>query len=199
MCQAPRRTAASPAALSPVPDPTKTPNISYDAYFPAQIGSARRLPWDPGVWRGWERGWPGSPPQLTQCCGSRRCGGRRYGRSRRVGSRRYRSPSSRGGSGRSGVQPRRVCRDSHRCWGRRRCGDPRGARPIPGGGRSKLRGTRRDGVGGESICECKNSEKLGGMKAREMPVKRLLCLGTVMFLGFFFFSLARINLTRISL
>lgn len=45
--------------------------------------------------------------------------------------------------------------------------------------------------GGESICECKNSEKLWGMKAREMLVKRPLCLGTVMFLGFFFFFPSR--------
>lgn len=76
---------------------------------------------------------------------------------------------------------------------------PKGSAADPRGWQEQAAGDTA-GWGRESICECKNSEKLWGMKAREMLVKRPLCLGTVMFLGFFFFSpLAHINLTRISL
>lgn len=118
--------------------------------------------------------------QLTCCCGSRRCGGRSCGHSRRAGSRRHWSPSSRAGSGHSGALPRRACRDSRRCWGHRRCGDPGGARPIPRGGRSKLQGRnteRTEHLWVHNPCTT---------KVQEMPAKSPLCLGTPLgFLGFF--------------
>lgn len=124
-CPPPRRTTAS------IPLPPKTPDSSRCGYF-AHESQEQCLPC--------ARGWPGLP--LTCCCGSRRCAGGSCGHSRRAGSRRLRSPSTRAGSGHSGALPLQVCRGSHRCWGRRRCGDPGAARPIPAGGRSRLRGHR---------------------------------------------------------
>lgn len=163
--------------------PYQTPNILYNGYFSACLPHMNRVGAEhslgsgiAGVWWGWGLA---RTPQLTCCCDSRQCGGHSCGRSRRGGSRRHRGPSSRGGSGRSGAPPRRACRGSRQCWGRRRCEGPGGVQLIPAGGRNRL---WRHRGGREHLWV----QKLCGMKVQQM----LLCLGTITFLRFFFlFSL----------